>query len=560
MPHPPRSRPWIILTAILALMGLLLAACGGSDSGDDDGDSGGGGDTTDITVAADGAPTPGGSIVMGLEAESDGFNPTSNRWAISGLTIANAVFDPLAAYDENGVAQPYLAEAFTPNADFTEWTITVRSGVTFHDGTPLDGAAVAKDLSAAKASPLVGAAMGNVDTVAVDPSDPMKVVVTTIDPWASFPASLTLQIGYVAAPTQLDAEAPASSNRPIGTGPFEFQSWEPDKAWVGAKYDSYWRTDADGNALPYLDQVEFRPIADHANRTNALINGEIQLLHTTDWASINRIRSEAEAGRLQFVTDQTEAEENFILLNTSKAPFDDVRVRRAVALCVDPAQVQLVWEAPEERVADSQFTPNSPWYDPDNGYPTTNVQEGTDLIAEVEAEKGPVRFTLGTTPIPTNTAATQLLAQQLGQCGMEVELTTTIQSTFISDAVTGNYQANLWRQFAASDPDADYQWWIGSNAVGALTLNMARLQDAEVDAALNEARASNDPEVRKEAYAKLQRRQSELVPYAWIAHTQWAYGATNAVRNIGNQTLPDGSPSLPFQAGNFRLTETWLQQ
>ena len=74
MPHPPRSRPWIILTAILALLGLLLAACGGSDSGDDDGDSGGGGDTTGITVAADGAPTPGGSIVMGLEAESDGFN------------------------------------------------------------------------------------------------------------------------------------------------------------------------------------------------------------------------------------------------------------------------------------------------------------------------------------------------------------------------------------------------------------------------------------------------------------------------------------------------------
>jgi peptide/nickel transport system substrate-binding protein len=559
MPQRPRSRPWIILVALASLLGLVAAACGGSSSGD----GGGGTDVqagSNITVAPSGAPTAGGSITMGLEAESDGFNPTSNRWAISGLTVANAVFDPLAAYDAEGVAQPYLAQTFTPSADFKTWTIALRSGVTFHDGTALDGAAVAKDLQAAKASPLVGAAMSNIDTISVDPANPLNVVITTIDPWASLPASLTGQVGYVAAPAQLDAGAPASSSKPIGTGPFVYKSWEPDKAWVGTKNASYWRTDSDGNKLPYLDQVEFRPIVDHTNRTNALISGEIQLLHTTDWASINRIQSEAEAGKLQFVTDQTEAEENFVLMNTSKAPFDDVRVRQAVALCMDPAQIQLVWEAPEDRVADSQFTPTSPWYDPNNGYPKTDVAAGTDLVTQIEAEKGPIKFTLGTTPVPTNTAATQLIAQQLGQCGMEVELTTSEQSKFISDAVTGNYQANLWRQFAASDPDGDYVWWIGRNATGALALNMARLQDAQVDAALNEARATNDVAARKAAYAKLQERQSQLVPYAWIAHTQWAYGATTAVRNIGNVTLPGGAEAQAFQAGDFRLTETWLQQ
>ncbi len=559
MPQRPRSRPWILLVALASLLGLVAAACGGSSSGS------GGGSTdvkagSDITVAASGKPTPGGSLTMGLEAESDGFNPTSNRWAISGLTVANAVFDPLAAYDADGVAQPYLAQSFTPSADFKSWTITLRSGVTFHDGTALDAAAVVKDLQAAKASPLVGAAMSNIDSITVDPANPLNVLITTIDPWASLPASLTGQVGYVAAPAQLDAGAPASSSKPIGTGPFVYKSWEPDKAWVGTKNSSYWRTDSDGTKLPYLDQVEFRPIVDHTNRTNALINGEIQLLHTTDWASINRIQSEAEAGKLQFVTDQTEAEENFILMNTSKAPFDDVRVRQAVALCMDPAQIQLVWEAPESRVADSQFTPQSPWYDPNNGYPKPDPAAGTTLVQQVEAEKGPIKFTLGTTPVPTNTAATQLIAQQLGQCGMEVDLTTSEQSKFISDAVTGNYQANLWRQFAASDPDGDYVWWIGKNATGPLALNMARLQDPQVDAALNEARATNDVAARKAAYAKLQERQSQLFPYAWIAHTQWAFGATNAVRNIGNVTLPGGAASQPFQAGNFRLTETWLQQ
>jgi ABC-type transport system substrate-binding protein len=117
---------------------------------------------------------------------------------------------------------------------------------------------------------------------------------------------------------------------------------------------------------------------------------------------------------------------------------------------------------------------------------------------------------------------------------------------------------NLWRQFAASDPDGDYVWWTGKNATGPLALNIARLQDAQIDAALNKARASNYPAVRKQAYIDLQTRQTELVPYIWLAHSQWAIGAAKNIRNLTNMTLPDGSVSAPYQAGNWRLVETWI--
>jgi ABC-type transport system substrate-binding protein len=549
-----RWRPWVVLAALLAVFSLAATACGGSDSGGSTDSAG----VTDITVAASGSPKPGGSLVYGVEAESDGFNPTSNRWAISGLMVANAVFDPLAAFDADGKAQPYLAKAFTPSADFKTWTIELRDGVTFHDGTPLDGAAVKKDLDAVRASALTGAAAANVASVEVDPANPMNVIVTMTDPWASFPATMTGQVGFIAAPAQLDAGGEASSRQPIGTGPFKFKEWVPDSRWVGTKYENYWRTDSDGQKLPYLDQLEFRPIVDPQNRVNALVSGDIQMMHTTDWASINSLESQAESGNLQIVLDPTESEENFVLLNTTKPPLDDVRVRKALALCTDRNAVMTVWETPPDRIANSQFAEDSPWYDPNNGYPDMNVQEGTDLINQVEAEKGPVSFTLVTTPVPINTAATQLLAQQWGQCGMDVQLSTSEQSKFISDAVTGNYQANLWRQFSASDPDGDYVWWIGRNASGPLALNMARLSDPQVDEALNKARASDDPDVRKQAYAQLQERQSQLFPYIWIAHTQWAIGAANNVRNLTNVSLPDGQPALPFQSGNERLTETWI--
>jgi ABC-type transport system substrate-binding protein len=88
---------------------------------------------------------------------------------------------------------------------------------------------------------------------------------------------------------------------------------------------------------------------------------------------------------------------------------------------------------------------------------------------------------------------------------------------------------------------------------------MARLKDAQVDAALDKARASNDPAVRKQAYADMQKRQTELAPYIWLSHSQWAIGAAKNIRNITNQTLPGGQAALPFQRGELRLTETWVE-
>ena len=103
-------------------------------------------------------------------------------------------------------------------------------------------------------------------------------------------------------------------------------------------------------------------------------------------------------------------------------------------------------------------------------------------------------------------------------------------------------------------------WWTGRNARGPLTLNTARLKDDQIDAALDRARASADPAVRVQAYADLQRRQTELVPYLWIAHAQWAVGAADDVQGIGNGTLPDGRPARRFGTGVFRLTQAWLDR
>lgn len=546
-------RRWAPVVAVVMAFGLVAAACGGSSSSNSNQESN---KTSDVTIKANGSPQMGGTIKFGTEAESDGYNPTKNRWAISGYMIGGSVFDPLVAYDATGKAQPYLAKSLTPSADFKTWTVEMRPGVTFSDGTPVDAAAVKLDLDAVRADALIGIALNNIASTTV--VSPTQLTIATIDPWASLPAILTTQTGFIAAPAQINAEAPANSRQPIGSGPFIQKEWVPDNHWTGTKNANYWRTDDAGKKLPYLDSVEFRPIVDAQSRVNALLSGDINMMHTTDWPAIKSLEAQAASGNVQFVADPTETEESFVILNTSKAPLDDVRVRQALALCTDPEAYMVINEIPAERIADSQFTKDSPWY-ADSGWVTNDVAKGTELINQVKAEKGPVSVSLGTTPVPANTNSVALIAQQWQRCGVTVTTPTAEQSKFIIDMATGNFEADLSRQFAASDPDGDYVWWLGKNGQGPLALNFARLNDPQVDAALNKARASNDPVVRKQAYADLQKRQTELVPYIWLAHSQWALGAAKNVRNLTNQTLPDGSAALPFQRGEVRLVQTWIE-
>ena len=560
MNHRPATRRLLGVLAAVAVLGLVAGAC---SSASDDAEEGA--DTsvrgvaqTDVTITSDGEPTPGGRLVYGLEAETDGFDPTKNRWAISGMMVGMAVYDPLTAMDVDAQPRPYLAESVTPNTTYDQWTITLRPDVTFHDGTPLTGEAVKATIEGHQGSVLTSSAVGPVDTVDYDPANPLQAVVNMKQPWVAFPAALTSQIGFVVSPDTLTD--PDGSRNPVGTGPFAFREWVPGAQWVGDGYDGYWR-----EGLPYLDEVEFRPFPEAQSRAQALEGGELDIMHTSNAETIVQFRELAANGEFQIVEDRGEGEESFIMLNLDSAPLDDVRVRRAIAHATDVDTYVASVSAGVPLVARGPFNPASPWY-VEPTFPSFDLAEAQRLIEEVEAEKGPVSFSLGTTPAPESTAAVQLLQQMWQDAGMDVEITTVDQTQFISDAIAGNYQANLWRQFGAPDPDVDYVWWASETTDGDTNiLNFARWYDEEKDAALLAGRTEPDVEARRQAYADLQEYMSRDVPYIWLSHTVWAIIANNDVRNITNQTLPDGEEALPLGGtgtfgGTHRLVQTWLDR
>jgi ABC-type transport system substrate-binding protein len=556
------------LVAIAATAGLMAGACSSAtDDAQDVGDTTPRGvSETDITIAAEGGPRPGGKITYALEADSDGFDPTENRMAIAGMMVMNAVYDPLTALDVDLVAQPYLAESIEPNERYDEWTITVREGVTFHDGSPLTGEAVATTLMAHKNSILTASAV--VPIVNAEATDDRTVVVTMDQAWVAFPNALTAQIGFIPGPSVLaDAQVgdapppddPEDSRNPVGTGPFEFVSWQPNVSSEWKKYDGYWR-----EGLPYIDDLEFQTVLENQSRKDSLTSGTIDMFHTSDPETIQDMRDVARAGEVQIVEDRGEGEEGFVMLNVQTPPFDNLEVRRALALATDSETYTTVVDGGVPQVARGPFKPSSPWF-AETDYPDYDQAAAQELVAQLEAEMGPISFVLATTPSAENQQAVQQLQSQWQAAGFEVAIETKDQTNFIGDALQKKYQANLWRQFGAPDPDTDAVWWQSEAAEGSLDLNFAGNKNPAIDAALEEGRTNPDPEARKAAYAEFQRLLNEDLPYIWLNHSVWAVVAGNDVRGITNGPLPDGEESVPMGGqgtfgGVHRLTQTWLDR
>ena len=544
------SARWVRPCAVVALVALVAVGCGSKKSSD----ASGGSVATipSLIKTPSGAPQSGGTLTFGTEAEDSGWNPTVDRWDASGTEIAVTVMDPLVAFDQSFAPKPYLAESLTPNADFTEWDIKVRSGVKFHDGSPLNAAAVKKSIDAFAAAPLTGAAFSNIKATKI--IDDLTVGVMMKQSWAAFPGSLTGQAGVVPAPAQLDSGSADSSRKPIGTGPFVFKSWTPDQSFDATKNPNYWRT-----GLPYLDEVIFKPIPDSGSRVSALSTGDINVTVTSRNDDIAKLTQEAKDGQIQLAVSVGALDTNSILINTTKAPMDDVRVRQAMAYAIDKSALDAVTDTDPSLNADSVFAPDSQWY-AKTDYPTFDLDKAKQLVQSYTAEKGPIKFELGATTDPLVIKAAQLLQAQFQAAGMVVTVKNLEQSAYIANAVTGDYTAQMWRQFGAPDPDGNYVWFIGANATQSLALNMARNQDPQVDAALNAQRASSDLATRQAAWATIQQRQTADLPYLWLARQPWVMVAANTVRGLDGGTMPDGTPSAGLIGGVMRLTEFWFEK
>ncbi len=501
-------------------------------------------------------PKKGGSLVFGVDAEESGFDPTQARFDEVGVMYARTVFDPLTIITAKGDWAPYLAESVVPNATYTSWTITLRPGVVFHDGTACNGAALTTNLLAQSKSVLTGIIL-NPTLVSITQTGPLAATITFKEPWVPFPFYLAGgiggQIAYIAAPSML--ANPNGTSNPVGTGPFVFKQWIPNDHFTATANPNYWR-----KGMPYLSQITFKPIPDESARAEALKSGTIDLMITDTPQIITQFRGNKS---YSYIDDSTqvagEPDMNCVQLNCLAKPFSDPNVRLAAAMAVNRNQYAKVIDEGVLPVSNGLFVPGSPYYSPTK-YPAYNPSQASKLVkAAAKTNGGPISFSYGSTNSPAAIRAAQYLEQAWQSVGFQVKTNIVQQNDTINNALAGKYQALGWRQFGAVDPDLNYIFWSTTTvSSGSLSINMARNADPTVEKSLLTGRASTDKDVREAAYKTVNKRLALDLPYLWTDRAVWSVIGDPKVQNFNNPTTPQGAPAYGMIGGSIWPTQIWI--
>ncbi len=572
------------LLAVLAVLAMLLTACGGND----DDEATGGEDSPDAEGADEGireteeeeepeaGPTYGGTITVGLEAESNSWLPGESQAANAGLSVMAAIYDPLVVRTESGEIEPYLAESVESSDGFTRWSFTLRDGITFHDGTELNAEAMQAMFSEYLSVP--GAVTASTfDGVTFEQTGPLSFDYVLPEGDAAFLDNLLASAGMpfsVEAARAADDDAGAN---PVGTGPFVFESWTRDGELRVSRNESYWRTDDDGNALPYLDGVVFRPIPDEDTRLDSVASGDIDVMQTLRQSLVRRARDIVDGGGFtsyEWLGNNAGAS----IMNTLRAPMDDVRVRQALTYAVDQDQMIEVLGGTGITPPQTQwFSEDSPWYSQAaaDAWPTYDPARAQELldeyIADPERSDGkavgsPISFTYDCPPDPSLVEVSQAYQAFWQQIGIEVNLDSKEQSAHINQGLglesdpplAGDYDVQCWRLGSENDP---YTSW--SSAFGPWeeeVLNVTNFTHPTITENLEAMAVEGDIDARKALVEEISLVLAEEVPSMWTGGTAAAIVARDAVNGLMTGMTPDGAPIDNAAGAVVRTTFAWLEQ
>ena len=488
--------------------------------------------------ASDAEPLEGGEWIIGISELPDTLDPHKTGAAVTS-TILTQAGDRLVAKNFDGEYVPNLANEWSISDDGLTWTFQLRDDVTFHDGTPLDAAAVKANFdrildpetNSVTAVGLLG------PMTSTEAPDDYTFTFTLSEPFAPLLDNLTAGVLSMASPKAIETMGEEFGRAPVLTGPFVIDEWRtgdrivlsrnPDYAWAPGFMHQ------DGPA--HLESLVYQSIIEEASRVAAFEVGEIHqtAIPATDIARITE-------GDSHWIVSYLRKGVVFVEFNVTAEPFTDVAVRTALNHAVNkqdvvdaalegygqaaygilPPTIFGFWEGIEEYAQA---------FDPDLS--TMMLAEagwtpGDDGILEKDGER--FEFTLLNLPTDTWGRAAQVIQSQLGDIGVQMEIQQLEFATLLEEAQAASHQAEMMG-YTYSDPDIAYTWFHSENAGGGL--NMSHITDPELDALIIAGRSEIEPEARAEIYADIQRYISDLALWIPLWMDEYSIGFNRSLQN-----------------------------
>lgn len=603
-----RRKPQLLrLLAVIFTFALVASACGGSDdSSTDEGASESvatgneaeadpveeeevieagteaEGDTDTVIEETEEVSVYGGDVILGLEAEATGLRPWEDACSSPCLNMMINVFDKLVEFRADGTYGGWLAESFEPNADFTEWTFNLRDGVTFHNGEPFNAQTLVDMFEIQKEGSQSSGVIASAGLLEVTAPDELTAVYTLGSPHSAFPAFVErAQIGFVFEPGAAAADPDGFSNEPVGTGPFQVTVRDLDNETVMERYDDYWMSDQDGNQLPYLDSITFRPIPDEGTRLDSLLSGTVNAMQTLRQGTIRDARSaNGDITLYEFQGNNVGGG----MYNVAVPPYDDVRVRRGLTqMNNQDAVIEALGGTGISLPGSQWFSPDSIWYSEKvaAAWPKFDFEAGKASIQEYvddparsdgKAVGEKIEVELSCPPDPSLIAAIQVSEQLWTESKLvEVELTNFDQQTHINNALggppdfLGTHGVHCWRWSSDQDPSTELNRQFApdrletaeANGLGELftPTNFFNYFDAGLFSDLVAAIQTNDFDERYALYENVMLKIAEDIPLYYSGHTATMIATADNVVGLNGWQLPDGSLGVGFPAAEGRWNQ-----
>jgi peptide/nickel transport system substrate-binding protein len=504
---------------------------------------------------APGEPVQGGVVVVGLQAEPTTLDSHQTS-DYNSSRAAYGLYDSLLRFKEESTeVEPGLAESWEISEDGLVYTLNLRQGIMFHDGTPFNAEAAKFNIDrqidpdhpahATGEFPYAEFTWGTVESV--EAVDEYTLQFTLKEPFAPFLNHLAMHPAAMLSPAAIETFGADISNNPVGTGPFKFVSWTPGVEIVLERNPDYWR------GAPHLDQVIYRPIIEDQSRLTELEAGGINFMVNIPPDDLSRLREDPNFT----VIEQPGMHTWWVAFNQSKEPFNNTLVRQAMNHAVNK---QAIVENLLQGTGVAAINPLPPvvWsYTDEVQQYDYNPERAKELLAEAGYPDGftcsfwvPESGSGMQQPVAMGTA----IQADLKAVGIDCEIQTFEWGTYLDKVIVPPEQAE-YDLFQMSwigdngDPDNHLYILLSGEQWPPNGYNMGFYKNDELDAVLQEARTTLDRDARTELYQQAQQLIAEDPPWIIVDHETQIVVMDKSIKNF-----------KLHPTGPFRFENVWIEQ
>lgn len=491
------------------------------------GQSAGNGQTNTSAVKASTANmeasiSPAGSLTIGLQADPATLDPALSSALVDRQVMAN-IYDTLFALTPQGKIVPNLVKTYSISKNGLTYTLHLRTGIKFQDGTPFNAAAVKfnldRDMSATSAR---RSELSSVKSVTTPNSS--TVVITLSQPYSPLLGVLTDRSGMMVSPTAVKKEGANYPDHPVGTGPFAFQSRVKGDHITLVGNAHYWK------GKPKLKTVTFKVFTDPNVELTNLESGAIQL---SDQVPAQQLKP-LEHNKKFVVSNTAGLGYQGVYLNTTQAPLNNMYLREAIDAAINRNVLVNVAFKGEASPAWGPFSPESPVY---NKQLDTPPAPNAALVKE-DLKKGGMpngfTFTLQTANSPVSAEVAQIMQSMLAQYHIIMNIQQLEFGTLLSNNTGHNFQASALGWSGRIDPDNNsYEFWHTGGAD-----NGSNFSDPVVDKLLDKARQISNMSQRAVVYNQFLKEMHKQDPYIFLYFQNNTYAYSSRLH--GFQSYPDG--------------------